>query len=275
LRAGGLLVRERYSEIDPTQVTGYAVALPGDRNAQGKPVWFGGGKLAADLSWPKLASRWGTAGPVPRQRTSAAVSPAGSRRAAWERATRAADEGARAARRLAVHDPGASADVAHAAGAALTSAARAVEGRRGGPLTQAADLYDRAAREPWGRTPPSTRAGYQLRVAARLLARTGRARGSETTQVLLLLAAMVDLVDAVAQLREAQARTVQAQAAREAASLLREAPARSHLARGSARSRGRSAQQRRRRDLVGAEKSRAEQSRSEHVTSGVPGRSGS
>ena len=42
----------------PAQVTGYSVALPGDTAKDGGPVWYGGGKLAADLSWPKLRQRW-------------------------------------------------------------------------------------------------------------------------------------------------------------------------------------------------------------------------
>ncbi len=43
---------------EPGQVTGYAVALPGDTGADGGPVWYGGGKLAADLTWPRLCQRW-------------------------------------------------------------------------------------------------------------------------------------------------------------------------------------------------------------------------
>ena len=39
-------------------MTGYAVALPGDTAKDGGPVWYGGGKLAADLTWPKLRQRW-------------------------------------------------------------------------------------------------------------------------------------------------------------------------------------------------------------------------
>ena len=35
-----------------------AVALPGDAAKDGAPVWFGGGKLAADLILPKLRRRW-------------------------------------------------------------------------------------------------------------------------------------------------------------------------------------------------------------------------
>ena len=58
LDQAGILVRLRYSTRNPGQATGYAVALPGDTTRHGEPVCTGGGKLAADLSWPKLAQRW-------------------------------------------------------------------------------------------------------------------------------------------------------------------------------------------------------------------------
>ncbi|MEX0171754.1 relaxase/mobilization nuclease domain-containing protein [Streptomyces sp. LMG1-1-1.1] len=38
-------------------VRGYRVALAGDTNAQGEPVWFSGSTLAPDLSYPKIAER--------------------------------------------------------------------------------------------------------------------------------------------------------------------------------------------------------------------------
>ena len=47
LDQAGVLVRNRFSTRNPGQVTGYAVALPGDTAKDGGPVWFGGGKLAA------------------------------------------------------------------------------------------------------------------------------------------------------------------------------------------------------------------------------------
>ncbi len=69
LRAANVLVRQRFSQRDPTQLSGYAVALPGDHNGDGRPVWFGGGKLAADLTLPRLRHRWRpsqpSAGPSP------------------------------------------------------------------------------------------------------------------------------------------------------------------------------------------------------------------
>ena len=43
---------------NPAQVTGYAVGLPGHAARNGQVVWFGGGKLAADLTLPKLRARW-------------------------------------------------------------------------------------------------------------------------------------------------------------------------------------------------------------------------
>ena len=58
LRAAGVLVRERRSTDHPDQVTGYAVGLLGHTARGGGVVWYGGGKLAADLTLPKLRARW-------------------------------------------------------------------------------------------------------------------------------------------------------------------------------------------------------------------------
>ena len=64
LAEAGVLVRRRYSTQNPGEVTGYAVGLPGHTAKDGQVVWFGGGKLAADLTLPKLRARW--AGPPAR-----------------------------------------------------------------------------------------------------------------------------------------------------------------------------------------------------------------
>ena len=56
LRQSGVLVRTRHSTRDPAQLTGYAVALPGDTTRAGDPVWYGGGKLAADLTPAQAAA---------------------------------------------------------------------------------------------------------------------------------------------------------------------------------------------------------------------------
>ena len=58
LQQAGVLVRTRLSTRNPGQITGYAVALPSDTTKAGRPVWYSGGKLAADLTLPKLRHRW-------------------------------------------------------------------------------------------------------------------------------------------------------------------------------------------------------------------------
>ena len=62
IEARGALARPRWSTIRPGEITGYSVALPGDETAhrQGgrRSVWYGGGKLAPDLTLPRLRQRW-------------------------------------------------------------------------------------------------------------------------------------------------------------------------------------------------------------------------
>jgi hypothetical protein len=58
LAEAGVQVRHRHSKTDAGRITGYAVSLPHHTGADGQPIWYGGGKLAADLTLPKLRSRW-------------------------------------------------------------------------------------------------------------------------------------------------------------------------------------------------------------------------
>ena len=61
LRQAGVLVRLRRSITSPGQVTGYAVGLARHTARDGGVIWYGGGKLAADLTLPKLRARWAAA----------------------------------------------------------------------------------------------------------------------------------------------------------------------------------------------------------------------
>ena len=65
LDAAGMSIRRRYSTRNPGEVTGYAVALPADTTRTGGPVWYSGGKLAPDLTLPKLRHRWAAAAARP------------------------------------------------------------------------------------------------------------------------------------------------------------------------------------------------------------------
>ncbi len=58
LQQAGVIVKLRHSQHDNSQVTGYAVALPDATTAAGDPVFYSGGKLAPDLSLPRLRHRW-------------------------------------------------------------------------------------------------------------------------------------------------------------------------------------------------------------------------
>ncbi|MDX3634038.1 mobilization protein [Streptomyces europaeiscabiei] len=55
LRSLGIQVRPRIGP-ETGEVTGYSLAAPGD-TAQGEPIWYGGSKLAPDLSYNRLCER--------------------------------------------------------------------------------------------------------------------------------------------------------------------------------------------------------------------------
>jgi hypothetical protein len=160
------------------------------------PVWFGGGKLAADLTLPKLRSRWNVSGPAAGDRFTAA-----ERNVIWEHAARTAAGAGEQIRNLAATDPAAAADAAWAAADMLHAAAAALGSW---VLRQAADSYDRAARAPYGRIPRPARPGNGLRRAARLLSTADRITGDDTLAQTTLLARFARLVEAVVDLREAQ-----------------------------------------------------------------------
>ncbi|MGI5205825.1 relaxase/mobilization nuclease domain-containing protein [Spirillospora sp. CA-108201] len=223
LEHAGVLVKTRESPRTPGEITGYAVALPHHTNQEGQPVWFSGGRLAANLTLPKLRHRW--------------TAPQGSKRferpsfnrgelthqersAAYQEAARAAATATWQMRHI--QDPAVRADLAAAAADVLNVTA-AITGNRG--LAAAADFYDRAAREPYGYQPPSTPYGANLRTVARGLALSeiNARRGQRPSPVGILLHLIVQLaafVETIAEFRQQQRRLAQAAAARRAASQL-------------------------------------------------------
>ena len=215
LGQAGVLVRKRFSVKNPGQVTGYSVALPGDTTKDGGPVWYGGGKLAADLSWPKLRQRWTPPRTTPGREHQNLT--AEERNAIWEHATRVAADAAAQIRNLAWTDPAAAADAAWATSDTLHVAAAMLGSRI---LRQAADAYDRAARSPHGRIPPPSPAGNRLRQAARLLSAFAYLTGDRSMAPIVLITRLAALAEAVAELRDAQQHAAQAAAARAAAERL-------------------------------------------------------
>jgi hypothetical protein len=221
LRADGVLVRMRFSELNPGEVTGYSVALRGHVNGNGEPVWYGGGRLAAGLSLPRLRRTWSPAGsqrPAHADHHGAARLTTAERNAVLDHAARYAATATEHIRWCTSHDPARAADAAHAAADTLHVAAAVTRSKA---LRSAADCYDRAARMRYGRTPTPTPEGRQLRAAARMLALTGRA-SPDDRQLVTLIAKLAALAAAVIELRQAQQHAAQAAAARAAAARLRE-----------------------------------------------------
>jgi MobA/VirD2-like, nuclease domain len=215
LDAAGISVRRRYSTRNPGELTGYAVALPADTTRTGAPIWYSGGKLAPDLTLPKLRHRWAPSGTTARDQFTAA-----ERNAIWEHAAQAASRATAEIRHLTGTDPGATADAAWATADTLHAAAAALGSRE---VHRAADSYARAARIPYGHIPRHTAAGTSLRRAARLLAAATPALSDPTLTQIVLIFRLAALIEAVADLRAAQRHAAQAAAARAAAAHLRSA----------------------------------------------------
>jgi hypothetical protein len=230
LAEAGVTVWPRMSELRPDELTGYSVSLNDWTNAAGQPVRFGGGKLAPDLSLPKLRARWGEpaatgAGPHRTGRVAAAAQrPAGGPRVAgsdaeraWRDAERVVRDAAERIRADALSNPAAAADAAWAASDALAATAAGLEGERGGPLTDAAEAFARAGRDCHRQVPERSDTGAALRTAARTIALLTAGSSHPAGRTAMVTVALASLVAAVADLREAQQRLHQAQAAREAA----------------------------------------------------------
>lgn len=219
LRSSGVLVRERCSELRPGEITGYAVAWPGEHDRAGQPVWRGGASLGTSLSLPQLQARWESEGGEPRTTPLSEE----ERAQVWSEAGQAVDAATRELRRLPSADQMAVLDIARSAADVLNVVARVGEPSGQGELHEAAHAYDRASREAYGRTGRATAVGVDLRLAATTLALMARAGRSDGAALVGLTVALAGLLDAVAQLRAVQGRSAQALAAQVAAEQLRSA----------------------------------------------------
>ena len=246
LRQSGVQLRPRMSEKTPGQITGYAVALPGGSDS-GQNIWFGGGKLAPDLTLPQLQLRWRSheqhAHPVeagsadvrrPRSGTQGAAGQPRSgtdrfgltqeeRQRLWQAAQDAATRAAAQIAATVEHgaDPRLAGDAAWAAADLLSVVAQLTERRAGGPYTDAARAFEHAGRSQHQAPHVRTAASRRLRTATAALSAVRVALPTEARQLLQLTQQLAALVDAVARLRQAQAQAAQAAAARAAAGQLR------------------------------------------------------
>lgn len=193
LRDRGLLVRVRHSQLNEDEITGYAVALPEDLVGDSEPAWFGGSKLAPELSWTRLQSRWSDS-------PTAECQPAG-----WTDLTTELE-------RLDLTAEGADEALSIAAAAAIDRGRIAR-----GPRREVDDHIARACRRSWGASHSLSAAHRRVLRASRALPRS-RASDPDALRTILTI---VRLLDDLVRLRRAQNRTAQATAALHAADALR------------------------------------------------------
>lgn len=218
LGEAGLRIDKRIAPSGDT--IGYKVALPGDRNCDGEPVWFSGSKLAPDLSLPKIRQRL-DAGPIddefPRdhQPGERGSRPARARREAtyvaeWAASALGEDDDEDAAAQLV------------GVGELLDAVAQTAPASTRRELSEAARAFERATRSHIGAERADNRA---IRSAAHGIIRAGNAlgRGEDGGATAMLLSTMVLVTIAAVHWHSARGHAQQAAAARQAAQRLRAA----------------------------------------------------
>jgi len=260
LISSGVMFIPRRSIQDPKKVTGYKAALRAERvrgdGRETAPVWFAGGGLDKDLTWPKLCARWArdvrpgldpaheaAAKAIPRVPPAVQLTMTSAEWRAAAAATKAAEVaerttamlqaelGAHAMTEALEREPALVDTVAAAVADAATVTADLWQQDPDGRSTvtapvAAADLAQRAGRTPGGGAPVHGPRTGQLRTAVRAMRQAGQLSSDSDLAGWITLAAQVAaMLDAVAAARAAQARADQAEAARDAA-----AGFRAHLA---------------------------------------------
>ncbi|MGW3185030.1 relaxase/mobilization nuclease domain-containing protein [Kitasatospora sp. NPDC001119] len=219
LREAGLRVKLRH--LPSGDLTGYNVALPGDRNRTGEPIWFSGSKLAPDLSLPRIrlrldsASTTGTTKPGSHRARTGRSTPARRRRDAAGAAERAAAV-------LDQDDDDAAAAHLVGAGEILDALAQTSPAATRAELREAARAFERATRSQVRAENADIRA---LRSAARGIVHAGSAlgRGEDGGATAMVLSTFVLVTLAAARWHSARGHAQQAAASRQAAEHLRSA----------------------------------------------------
>ncbi|MGW1994499.1 relaxase/mobilization nuclease domain-containing protein [Embleya sp. NPDC001921] len=188
LSSSGVVVRPRLDRRDGETVLGLSVALPPPDGTS--PVRYGGGRLAPDLSLPRLRYWWGTsaaetddAAAASEPLDASATEPA-SDEDALARWTRAATEVARlrsAARERPLDDVAGWAGIAREVAGVFAVWSAQAEPDRPGPLARAADVLARTAVFD---TP--LRRGPNLRSVARTAAGAPPPRAADAARAALL-----------------------------------------------------------------------------------------
>ena len=166
LRADGVLVRPRFETGGQDAVVGYSVALRS--TVDDKPIFFGGGKLAKDLTLPSLRQFWeqsaadrlaavaewrATESQAPGRETG----PGGADN--WTQAVAEAERMAEKLKAVPVSDLAAWRGAAWEAAGVFGASSRRFEGESPGPMAATADALARSAQHRPGDPVPRRAAG--------------------------------------------------------------------------------------------------------------------
>jgi hypothetical protein len=193
VRGSGALVRPRFETGGQHTVVGYSVALrtrPGDT-----PIWFGGGKLAKDLTLPYLRRFWEVSKNHQRAAVaewSAAKAVAPGREALrghpedWRRAVASVERSIERLRAVPASDLAAWRGAAREAAGVFAAWSRRLEGNSPGSLAATADALARSAQRRPGEPTPEREAVRDFRGVAAIVAQSQLSRDSPMVWAVLL-----------------------------------------------------------------------------------------
>jgi hypothetical protein len=206
LEAGDVLVRPKRGPSG--DLLGYAVGRPGDLNKNGEQIFHPGGKIAPDLSLPKLKARLETTVPeeYPTARRNRPSTP-------WQQATDALDTLHTEITDISTGNSGDARAQAHitALGELIEATAQKAPANLRAELQAASKAF---ARAQCSQVRAEDRAAHALRTAARDIANT--ATGPDGSALALLVAAMVWAAILAGRWHEAKGHAHQTDAARQA-----------------------------------------------------------
>jgi hypothetical protein len=193
LRGSGVLLRPRFETGGKETVVGYSVAF---RTADGgPPIWFGGGKLAKDLTLPNLRQFWEVSA-VDRKSAiiewSAAKVVTPGRESIlgipddWRRAVAAIERSVERLKEVPVSDLAAWRGASREAAGLFAAWSRRFEGDSHGPMAAAADALARSAQNRPGDPAPSRDAAANFRGVAAIVAQSQLSHSSPMAWAMLI-----------------------------------------------------------------------------------------
>ena len=205
-RGAGVRIRPRYAKGGTTAVEGYSVAL---RDGPAADVWYGGGRLARDLTLSRLRADWpdasdGAGAAVAEWRAAqgehSVVAPGRERATpdadAWARYTTEVTALREQLRNVPIDDRATWAHVARETAGAFAAWSQQVEGDSAGPLAATSDILARSAQLRAHQVRPRAAGLPSARGAALLLA-SAAAGGRGTIAQTVLLRQLANTVKAL------------------------------------------------------------------------------